>query len=149
MPPFKRSRRSDRIAAKAAPVKLDPIKPDPVKADSMAPPTPVAKGETEALPVAPMTQRFVAMPVDAAMDELVASLADALMTQAGDESEASWSTDDPVARVEDLLTDARFEYGDVAVDRVEADAYSAILDVAQQLSDRMRTEDDDTDDAGW
>ncbi len=81
--------------------------------------------------------------VYAAMDDLVASLADSLIAQAGDESEASWSIDDPAARIEDLLADSRTEFGDVIVDLVETDAYSAMLDAAEDLADRLRDEDDD------
>ena len=155
MPLFNRSRQPGRMATKADPVKTDPVKTDPVVHQVGSPvpnppsaKRPVAKGETTASPVAPLGHQFAANPVDAAMDELVAALADAIVTQAGDEFEASWSVDDPVARVEDLLADARFEYGDVVVDRAEAEAYSGMLDAAQQLSDRLQ-DDDDGDDSGW
>ncbi len=170
-----RRRASDEDSATTSLVaseKRDREKPDRVKADTiyqnakpdpLIPTLPIARTPSTpglstpampcVVPVVPPTPLSVPIPtpvlsVDAAMDELVASLSDALITQAGDEYEASWSLDDPSARVEELLADSRAEFGDAIVDQVETDAWSAMFDAAQELSDRLRDDTDDADDSG-
>ena len=80
-------------------------------------------------------------------DAVVADLTDTLIQQAGDEWHAPGSTDDPYFRCSELLSVELTGYDQVIADRVEAEAYHAMLDAAHDLADRLRDESEDDD--GW
>ncbi len=80
-------------------------------------------------------------------DAVVADLTDTLIQQAGDEWHAPESTDDPYFRCSELLSVELTGYDQVIADRVEAEAYHAMLDAAHDLADRLRDEAEDDD--GW
>ncbi len=135
--------------SKADPVKEDWFEPEPEPVTHPASPARSAPTISEPVPIRPVdtlpsTFPFCATgtPVEDAADDLVAALSDALITRAGDEFEANWSIDDPLSRVEELLEETRSAYGDAIGNRVEADAWSATVDAAQELADRLSEEDD-------
>ena len=158
---FRGRSRPDATVSKPDPVlviKADWVKPDPVKADPvLGPATPVRVSLTALRPPEPASPpppivipplaavRPLPASVEDAADDLVTALSERLIEHAGDELEAPWSLDDPGARVEELLEEARFAYGDVIVDRVEADAWSVMFDTAQDLADQRREEDGNGD----
>lgn len=135
--------KADRMKHDA--VKPDPV-PGPVTLDRVAVTTPRPPAPTPTPPVVTpplLVFRPLPMSVEDAAEDLVAALSAQLIEQAGDEFEATWSLDDPAARVEELLEDARLAYGDAIGDRVEADAWPAMVDAAQELADRLRDDEDD------
>ena len=165
MPWWRRRRSQVGAGGKRDPIpvaKLDEAKPDPVRGYTFAPPPfggPVPGGRVSPPPqrpkMAPPPRR--PMPVqswipadwhrDAADDDaIVADLTDTLIRQAGDEWHAPGSTGDPYFRCSELLAVELSRYDPGIADRVEADAYHAMLDAAHDLADRLR---DDEDEPGW